>query len=150
MRSVWAMPRVAPISACSSPPWNSPQGCAWCRGDTKLIDLHWTPQSCCHQGYSRKALRFHLQHLSVSSVYVKRHRKKKSNQILWMMQDVDVRELHKMMNNYIHPNYTPGLGSAPWEEQFFSKLYVYPLWGETFMVLSLETVQKHHVHLLFC
>lgn len=77
MRSVWAMPRVAPISACSSPPWNIPQGCGWYRGDTKLIDLHWTPQSCCHQGYFRKALRFHLQHLSVSSVYVKIHGKKK-------------------------------------------------------------------------
>lgn len=73
---VWAMPRFAPISACSSPPWNIPQGRGWCRRDTKLIDLHWTPQSFCHQGYSRKALRFHLQHLSVSSVYVKSHRKK--------------------------------------------------------------------------
>lgn len=54
------------------------------------------------------------------------------------MQDVDVRELHKGMNNYIHPNYTPGLGPAPWEGQFFSpKLNVYPLWEETIMVLSL-------------
>lgn len=66
------------------------------------------------------------------------------------MKDVDVRELYKVMNKYIHPNYTPGLGSAPWQEEFFSKLNVCPLWGETFMVLSLETVQKHHMDLLFC
>lgn len=115
---VWAMPRFAPISACSSPPWNIPQGRGWCRRDTKLIDLHWTPQSCCHQGYSRKALRFHLQHLSVSSVYVKSHRKKTSNQTLWLMQDADMRELHKVMNNYITP--TTPQGSAAHHENSFS------------------------------
>lgn len=64
------------------------------------------------------------------------------------MQDVDVRELHKVMNNYIHPNYTPGLGTAPWEQFFLQTKCVVTLRRNLHGLIS--TVQKHHVDLLFC
>jgi len=76
-------PDLLPSQPIPVHPGTFPEARADAKDDTKLIDLHLTPQSSYYQRYSIRPSDFTCS-LSVSLVYVKSHRTL-SNQTLWLM-----------------------------------------------------------------